>query len=139
LAGDDAFSDAEIERLARTAELPPDADPALFGEFVRTAATMYRQEANEASSAKIRADLEAIRRTVKPINERKKTRQPHLIVSALEKASRETLRLLRRRAEWRGEVWPTADDILDPARMDNAARILDALTRTGGCVKARPQ
>jgi len=134
MADDDVFSDETINRLAQTAKLPSVADLRLFGEFVRTAATMYRQSANEAASARIRADVEAIRRTVKPINKRKKSPRPPSIFSALDKAAPETIHLLNRRAKRRGEVFPTADDINDPARMENAARILDTLTRAGGSV-----
>ena len=129
------FSDAAIRKLAEDANLPPSADLSLFGEFVRTAAQFYLEEAGWASAAEIRADIAAIRRTVKPIDERNKARKPKQIISVLEKASSATLRMLKTRAEVRGETFPTVDDILDRTRIKQAARILDMLTRAGGYVK----
>jgi hypothetical protein len=134
VSDDDIFSDAAIEKLAEGSKLPPDADLFLFGDFARLAAALYREKAGWASSAKIRGDVKAIRQTVKPINERKKTRQPHLIIKALRETSPETLHMLRRRADNRGDVFPSYDDITDTARIDDAVRTLDALTRTGGSV-----
>jgi hypothetical protein len=135
MSDNEIFSDAAIKKLAEDSKLPPGADLFLFGNFVRGAATLYLEEAGWASSAKIRADVEAIRRTTKPIDERKKTRQPHRIIAALRQASPETLCMLRRRAENRGQMFPSEDDINDTARIDNAVRTLDALTRIGGSVK----
>ena len=134
MSDDETFSDAAIKKLAENSKLPPDADLFLFGDFVRGAAALYREEAGWASRAKIRGDVKAIRRTVKPINERKKTRQPDLIIKALREAAPETLHMLRRRADNRGDVFPSYDDITNAARIDNAVRTLDALTRTGGSV-----
>jgi hypothetical protein len=130
----DIFSDAAIKKLAEDSKLPPDADLVLFGDFVRGAATLYREEAGWASTSKIRADVLAIRRTVRLINEQKKTRQPQIIIKALREAAPETLHMLRRRADRRREVFPSENDVMDPARINDAARILDALTRTGGSV-----
>jgi hypothetical protein len=135
MADDDKFSDAAIKELAEVSKLPSDADLVLFGRFVRDAGALYLEETGGASSAKIRADVEAIRRSVKPIDARKKVRRPHLIIMALEKASPETLHMLRRRAELRGQAFPSADEIMNPALSDDSARILDALTRAGGSVK----
>lgn len=135
MTDDHIFSEAAIKKLADDSNLPPDADISLFGRFVRDAGEFYRQEAGWASNAKIRDDIEAIRRTVRPINERKKTRRANLIITALDQASPETLHMLRRRAEHRGDAFPTTGDINDPARINNAARILDALTRAGGSLK----
>jgi hypothetical protein len=132
---DQLFSDELIARLARDSKLPPDADLKFFGDSVRVAAEMYLQEAGAASSAKVRADVVAVRRAVKPINLRDKDRRPDPIIVSLDKASPETLRILRRRAELRGVKFPTADDILDPNRIEVAARTLDVITRMGGIVK----
>jgi hypothetical protein len=129
------FSDEAIKKLAEDSKLPPDADLVLFGTFVRDAAAFYLEEVGWASGAKIRADIQAIRRTVKPINEQKKGRQPHLIIKALREASPETIQLLRRRAAIRGEMFPSDDDITDVARIGGAVRVLDALTRAGGSIK----
>lgn len=132
---DELFSDAAIRNLAEDANLPPSADLSLFGEFVRTAAKFYLEEAGWASAAQIRADIAAIRRTVKPLDERKKAREPKRIISALEKGPPATLRELKTRAEVRGERFPTVADIRDPTRINDAARILDMLTRAGGYVR----
>jgi hypothetical protein len=129
---DDMFSDAAIKKLAEDSKLPPGADLSLFGNFVRAAAALYREEAGWASSAKIRRDVRAIRRTVKPMNERTKDRNPRLIIKALHEASPDTLHMLKRRADNRGEVFPPDDVIINPARINGAVRTLEALTRTGG-------
>jgi hypothetical protein len=134
VSDDDIFSDAATKKLAEDSKLPPDADLFLFGDFVRAAAALYREENGWVSSAKIRGDVKAIRRAVKPINAGKKTRKPHLIIKALHEASPETLHMLRRRADNRGEVFPSDDNITDAAQIDAAVRTLDALTRTGGSV-----
>jgi hypothetical protein len=128
------FSDAAMKKLAEVSNLPPDADLVLFSDFVRVAATLYREEAGWASSARIRRDVKAIRQTVKQINEREKDRKPHLIIKALRQASPETLHMLRRRADNRGDVFPSDDDITNPARIHTAVRTLDALTRISGSV-----
>ena len=101
---------------------------------MRGAAELYREEAGWASAAKIRADVKAIRRTVRPINDQKKDRKPRLIIKALRESSPETCRMLRRRAENRGDPFPSDDDIADSATIGAAARTLDALTRIGGSV-----
>jgi hypothetical protein len=129
------FSAKLIAKLARDGKLPPDADLAWFGYSVRFAAEMYLQEAGAASGAKVRVDVLAIQRTVKPINRQDKARCPDPIITALDKASPETLRMLNRRAEVRGVVFPTTEDILDPNRIESAAQVLDAITRVGGCVR----
>jgi hypothetical protein len=140
LAGDvdQLFSDELIARLAKESKLPPDADLKFFGDSIRVAAEMYLQEAGAASSAKVRADVVAIRRAIKPINLRDEDRRPDPIIASLDKASPETLYILRRRAELRGVNFPTADDILDPNRIEVAVRTLDVITRIGGIVKPSP-
>ena len=132
MSKNDIFSDAAIKKLAEVSNLPPDADLVLFGNFVRDAASLYREEAGWASRAKIRGDVKAIRRTVKPVNEQKKTRQPQSIIRALRAASPETLHMLRRRADHRGDVFPICDNINDPALINAAVCTLNALTRIGG-------
>jgi hypothetical protein len=134
MSNDEIFSDAVIKRLAEASKLPPKADRSLFGELLRGAAELYREEAGWASAAKIRADVKAIRRTVRPINDQKKDRKPHLIIKALRESSPETRRMLRRRAENRGDPFPSDDEIADSARNGAAVRTLDALTRIGGSV-----
>jgi hypothetical protein len=129
------FSDLVIEKLAKDSNLPPKADLVLFGQFVRVAAALYLEERAWATSAKIRADINAIRRVVRPINDQKKTRAPLPIIRALNDASPETLHLLKERAKRRGESFPTTHIIMDPARVNDAANILDALTKVGGSVK----
>jgi hypothetical protein len=130
----DKFSSPVIRKLAEDSKLPPSADLALFGNFVRVAAALYLEERGWASSAKIRADVKAIQRAAKPINEQKKTRQPHLIIKVLREASPETIQMLRGRAMNRGDRFPSDDDLTDPARLGAAVRTLDALTRAGGSV-----
>jgi hypothetical protein len=126
------FSDLVIEKLAKDSNLPPKADLVLFGQFVRVAAALYLEERAWATSAKIRADINAIRRVVRPINDQKKTRAPLPIIRALNDASPETLHLLKERAKRRGESFPTTHIIMDPARVNDAANILDALTNLAG-------
>ena len=132
---EELFSDRLIAKLAEDSNLPQNADRLLFAEFVRTAATFYLQERASVTSAKIRADVNAVRQVVRPMNGRTKTRSPQRIIRALGDVSPETLKLLGERAERRGQIFPTMNSIMDPTSINEAGNMLHALTSLGGSVQ----
>lgn len=124
------FDDACIDRLAKISKLPPTADRARFSEGVRDAARIYARDARLPTSGELHDEIEKLYRAAR-------SRQCEEAAELCKQFSPRGIALLQARLRRPGPRaaglrLPTAEELRDPQRSDDACVMIERLCCVGG-------